>query len=486
MKTLKHFMLPEQTNQLYKNEAASSIALTRDVAKKINELVDAYNELSKGNLAKEQEQDGRIRKGILYMKDNLINTIHDMFQLLHKSGDLDGIVTDALNNDITKIKNKTIGFVSVMEYGAKGDGISDDSKAIQSAINALKEYETLVIPNGTFLCTGLTINTDNVKIIMNGRLKQKGSFNGNLLTVRGKNIHLVDLTLERECTMYGSSKNDMKNIGLRIEESKNVFIDNAIIKNFNVGIDVHSDLAGCAYVEIKNPYIVAHECIKTSGTSWTNEIHVNGGRLSIHETYGDYSGSAYANLTGDCFRFNSVCMEGTKVERKIKGNYANSSFIGCRFEGTNASGTDIDVPGDWNLFLHNRDMGLNIVDEGTGNNFLDFSTFKFNSAISTRIKHFESTAENNKLNLSWQMPLLFVDASQKSATISTPNVTSEYEKGVEMTVKKIDASENTVYVYFRGGEADGISDTVLRKQNEAITFVSDGAKWYIKNWYKPE
>ena len=131
-------------------------------------------------------------------------------------------------------------------------------------------------------------------------------------------------------------------------------------------------------------------------------------------------------------------------------------------------------------------MGLNIVDEGTGNNFLDFSTFRFNSAIATKIKHFKTTASEDKLNLSWQMPMLLVDASAKGATISTPQPSSLYEKGVEMTVKKIDNSANTVYVYFRGTIADGITDTVLRVKNEAITFISDGEKWYIKNWYKPQ
>ena len=36
MNKLEHFILPEQTNQLYEKEAVSSISLTRDVAEKIN------------------------------------------------------------------------------------------------------------------------------------------------------------------------------------------------------------------------------------------------------------------------------------------------------------------------------------------------------------------------------------------------------------------------------------------------------------------
>ena len=39
MNTIKHFLLPENTNDLYKKEARSSIALTKEVADKINEIV---------------------------------------------------------------------------------------------------------------------------------------------------------------------------------------------------------------------------------------------------------------------------------------------------------------------------------------------------------------------------------------------------------------------------------------------------------------
>lgn len=486
MNKIEHFITSEHTNDLYKKEAISSIYLTKEVADKINELVDAINGREDIDLKWKHEIEGTVHKGVIFMKDNLINSLHDLFILLQSNGDLNNIISDAVLTDVSTLKKKTFGTLNAFEFGAIGDGIQDDTKALQNAIDSLEDFETLLIPNGTFLCDSLSIKKDNVKIVMYGCLKQKANSNKNLLTVTGKNVQLDNLTLTRDCTMYGVSNDDLKNIGLLISECKNVFIDNIKVKNFNVGIDIHSDKDGCAYVEIKNPYIVAHECIRTSGESWTNEMHVIGGRLSIHETYSDYTGSAYANLNGDCFRFTSVCMEGNKVDRKVKGFFANSSFIGCRFEGTNKSGVDIEVNGDWNLFLHNRDMGLNIIDEGTGNNFLDFSTFKFNSAIATKTSHFKSTEAENKINLSWQMPLLLVDASEKSATVSTPQPTSRYEKGVEMTVKKVDDSVNTVYVYFRGGEADGISDTVLRAKGEAITFISDGEKWHIKNWYKPQ
>lgn len=56
MNKISHFNLPENTNRLYADEARSSIGLTREVANKINELVDAYNKLDEVDLAWKQEQ----------------------------------------------------------------------------------------------------------------------------------------------------------------------------------------------------------------------------------------------------------------------------------------------------------------------------------------------------------------------------------------------------------------------------------------------
>lgn len=104
IKKIDNFVLSEHTNNLYKKEAGSSIALARDVAKKVNELVDAFNNLNTYELEKVHEQDGKIRKAILYMKDNLLNTIND---LLNLKGDemMDNAVKEYLGYLQTQLDN---------------------------------------------------------------------------------------------------------------------------------------------------------------------------------------------------------------------------------------------------------------------------------------------------------------------------------------------------------------------------------------------
>lgn len=119
MNKLEHFMLPEQSNSLYTKEAISSISLTRDIAEKINELIDSYNELSKLDLEWKQEQEGTIRKGVIYMKDNLLNSIND---LLNAVG-LDFIDTK-IKNYTTILKSQIDNLIS--EYESVSSGEKDE------------------------------------------------------------------------------------------------------------------------------------------------------------------------------------------------------------------------------------------------------------------------------------------------------------------------------------------------------------------------
>lgn len=127
MKKLEHFLLPEQSNRLYEKEAFSSISLTRNVAKKINELVDAYNELDSWNYEKHQEQDGEIRKGILYIKDNLINTLHDFIKILEH----EGFFTKTVSEYTEVLEQRLNHLLGIVQEGST----SGDAELIDGRIN---------------------------------------------------------------------------------------------------------------------------------------------------------------------------------------------------------------------------------------------------------------------------------------------------------------------------------------------------------------
>lgn len=147
MKKLKHFILPENTNSLYKKEARSSIALTKEVANKINELVDALNEYEKVHLEKFQEQDGRIRGAILYMKDNLVNTLNDLLEIYKASGYVDerinryaGDLIQRLDNLIGSVKTGTTSMDAEIIDSRYGHGVTypNSGEAIRNQVERVQ------------------------------------------------------------------------------------------------------------------------------------------------------------------------------------------------------------------------------------------------------------------------------------------------------------------------------------------------------------
>ena len=118
MQEIKNYNLPIHTNSLYEKEAISSIGLTKEIADKINELVKAYNELSKADLKWKQEQEGIIRKGVIFMKDNLYNSIAELLNSLDMSKLLSGDVKAQVFNRYDDLKAQIEKLVSGSPSGA--------------------------------------------------------------------------------------------------------------------------------------------------------------------------------------------------------------------------------------------------------------------------------------------------------------------------------------------------------------------------------
>ena len=153
MDKITKFTLPLETEDLHTREAKSSISLTKEVASKINELVDAYNHLNTTRYDILNDHEQTIRQGIVYMKDNLANTIAELFTKMNNAGEiqsiLDSIFTTTHIDSLNKLKEQSN---NVLNYGAIGDGSHDDTKAIQDAIeDAYIRGGSVYLPSGIYL-----------------------------------------------------------------------------------------------------------------------------------------------------------------------------------------------------------------------------------------------------------------------------------------------------------------------------------------------
>lgn len=108
----------------------------------VKKLIKEVEELSKTTEAKLLLHDGKIAELCRYLKDNLSNSIRCLLLDMDESGELDKIIGDVINTMLTA------GVVNVKEFGAMGDGVTDDTDAINQAIES---GNTIYFPEGVYM-----------------------------------------------------------------------------------------------------------------------------------------------------------------------------------------------------------------------------------------------------------------------------------------------------------------------------------------------
>lgn len=169
--------------------------------------------------------------------------------------------------------------VNVKNFGAKGDGVNDDSVAIQKAINyCINNNNVLYIDNSTYLIeTGLVVN-GTIKMKIDGTLKINS------------NIDLLTFTCDNSIVTINnllSSNNTGKAIVLTGKNYNNTFDINTI-KSFEYGICYLGTSNGIQYTKTNfqllfNKYNIYYNA---KNSSWINQNEFFGGRCT--GTYGVY------------------------------------------------------------------------------------------------------------------------------------------------------------------------------------------------------
>ncbi|MGG1514123.1 stalk domain-containing protein [Paenibacillus oryzisoli] len=146
----------------------------------------------------------------------------------------DNILPDQLN---------PLGIVAfnVKQFGAKGDGLTNDTQAIQTALQQVSiKNSTLFLPSGTYLIDAtqkLTVSS-NTKIFGEGattvlKAKSDEEFGSNLLTISGDYIEISHLTLDGDQRAI--------NIVLVDSNSSNIIVSNCVIENASQSSDPSRD-----------------------------------------------------------------------------------------------------------------------------------------------------------------------------------------------------------------------------------------------------
>lgn len=340
VKPIRKFVLSEHTNNLYKKEAGSSIALARDVANKLNELIEAFNTLAKEKWEKIHEQDGTIRKAIVYMKDNLINSIETLLQSLKDNGTFNDIVSDVVLNEYNNIKKRLENVVSVKEFGCLGNGVNDTLPFKEALNYCIANDKILYLPTGNYAikedinitADNVTIEGDNAVLLMNGNNiivgnSDKITYNFNLSGIKIKNgslgIHRVNGFNIEKCYFLSNE------YGLKGSHSYVGHINKCEFNGCTYGLIFDKDLIGvndtpdhnaiiidnCKFYNNVNPFIIKGGFM---GEFTNNKVEGNNNGIVI-EGMSDYS------IKSNYFEYN----KGTIITLNTYSfnNMLNNSFV---------------------------------------------------------------------------------------------------------------------------------------------------------------
>jgi len=297
---------------------------------------------------------------------------------------------------------------NVKNFGAVGDGITDDTEAIQNAINSCDD---ICIPTGTYIFTSLTIDSnkkiygDNFNTILKGKtITIKGTnnilkniiYDGNLdsdgILVTANNNLITD------CEFYNIKNND-SNVGAAINcvscnhiEIRNSYFHDLISGNENaeVGIDDGAIRAirayGCDYINIHN-----NRFENLNGLKDGDYIHIASGELGTEDTNFPYNGTKRYNFNDIKIHDNSFLQQTCKS--CIKVQCSNVNIFNNHFNLINDTKSHYAIvrvqSGDYNNVFGNT---FNVVEGAENYNHIILYEYTANGIIKNNIFDIEKTS----------------------------------------------------------------------------------------------
>lgn len=284
-------------------EGCSLPSSPNDLKILLNNIKREVDELVKTTEAKLLYHDGKIAELTKYIKDNLSNSIRCLLDSMMVSGELNEIIINAISNDLDLLNDC---FVFPEKYGAIGDGIHDDTIAIQKALN---EGKYIIFDNKTYL-----VRTDRTNCL---KVKNDTYLIGNNTTLKGIN-----------------DNNDISNI-LYLQDVKNIYIkgftlygDAEVNTKTSEGAGHGIYINGSENIHIENVY--AHDC-------FTDGIYIRGNNITVKDSICKHNGRQGISIThGENIKLENVeCddsyrvapMAGIDIEPSLETDYVDNIIL---------------------------------------------------------------------------------------------------------------------------------------------------------------
>lgn len=288
------------------------------------------------------------QESVKYMKDNLVATITDLL-LKEDSEALKNLVLDMYGSELEKIK---VIYTPQM-FGAVGDGVTNDTMAIESAISALREGDVLYFPKGTYLMTGrpVQINKANVTFMGEGLIRCDYGFRPMASNFKAVGMRMEGVTYSTECRAFM-----IDNSRATLPYWENFTFKDCHFKNFFYsvcgvgGAYTYDGTEGAKGYPVRD--VVIENCHSFTYTDKNaghfQMIQVENISYINNRTYGGQNASSYNAIKGNGFI-------------RVVGNYDhNNSYASCEIE--NGSGKAVIANNTFNAKIwidDSRDVVVN-------------------------------------------------------------------------------------------------------------------------------
>ncbi|HBR68279.1 MAG TPA: hypothetical protein DEA55_02765 [Rhodospirillaceae bacterium] len=387
--------------------------------------------------------------------------------------------------------DKFSDLISVKDFGAVGDGLANDTVAIQ---NALAAHDAVFLPKGTYLITS-TITLGTRKTLFGAGQKsvikcQSNAFNA--IEIPNGFTTLQNLRIEGgnvAIKLYGGASECVQNTVSDVQ---------IFAPNIGVQLDGYNDTNKPCYwnnferVLIDQPVTHGVHLTKTGAGDTPNANKFHACRVYSHGA--DITGGgfyvqhgAFNNSFIDC----EANVKGTAQGCFIIGAGSDKTLLVNPFAESNNSVPNIKLEAgsiETSIFnLLSASDGAAIWDLSGGqytaynagfpnkNRLQKTTVTDMNATLQRFDTEFIDSSGTVNLDLSHSVHL--VSSFGGALTVNLPNATSAV--GVMMVVKKIDSSANVITIAETSGAGpDGRSYT-LGAENDFAMMISNGAEWFV-------
>lgn len=387
--------------------------------------------------------------------------------------------------------DKFSDFISIKDFGAVGDGLTDDTTAIQ---NALAAHDFVYIPPGEYLISSTIQISSNKKLM--------GAGQSSILTCQSDSFNAIEIP--GEFTALENFRINGGAVGVKLFGGSGPCVQNNIsdVTIFAPGIgillDGYNDGNKPCYwnnffrVLVEQPVTHGVHLTKSGAGDTPNANKFHACRVYSHGS--DISGAGFYvehGAVGNAFIDCEANVKGTATACFIAGANASDTWIVNFLAESNNVVPNVKLEsgstGTSIINLMAASNGAAIWDLSGGqysacnagwpekNRLLRSTCIDMTSTLQRYDTEFIDESGTVELDLSHSVHL--VSSFDGALNIVLPNAADAMN--VMMVVKKIDISSNVITVTENDGDGPDARNYYLGAENDFVMMMSNGAEWFV-------